>query len=544
MARDRQKTQSTVDAGRVQMEMLARFNPIRGLKPQLLSHYLDMFELGWLRYLALTMRKIKERDDTLQALAPKREGAPARLDWEVVTREGAPAAAAEAQAEAVTHFFRNLECTSVIDLDERGGFPLLVRQMMLAIGYKYQVHEIVWKPLPTGLTAEFRSVPLWYFEHVTPRIRYLDQETQLYGSDLEGGGWLVTRGAGIMIACSILYMFKNLTWKDWLNYNQRFAIPGLHGTTPAAKGSDEWNNLKDALTNFGQDWVLLTNEGAKIEPVDVAGKGIAPHKELVERCDRAMAILWRGADLSTMSRGGGSVGASVQEKETEILFQDDCAMIEDALNRQIVPYIIQYATGGADVLVELRLSQPQKIETDKEIAVDTFLLGAGVPITKASLLDRYGRSTPPEDTLPEDLAVAPKMTAPADTQGDIPGVNSQVSPLANAAASGDPRAIVAALAHTRNERLRTAGRAAFAKALAHDLQPLRERIAQALQAPDAGLPHALAQLANNLPALLPNLAAGGQAERALEETLTAALFNGLAEATAARPKRPAKETKP
>jgi hypothetical protein len=66
------------------------------------------------------------------------------------------------------------------------------------------------------------------------------------------------------------------------------------------------------------------------------------------------------------------------------------------------------------------------------------------------------------------------------------------------------------------------------------LQPLRDRLAAALQAPDADLINALRSASSDIPSLLKPIADVSQTERALEGALTAALFNGFAEAAASR----------
>lgn len=525
------KTVSVVDAQRVQMEIQSRFNPIRGLSPQVLAAYLDQFELGNLRGMALLMRKIEERDDKLPSVAAKRKRAPARLDWDVVIREGANETRAASQRDAVLAALYNCEATSVVDEDERGGFSLLIRQMMDAVGMRWSTHEIVWRPDRPDLTFQARHVPLWYFEHTTPRLRYLRSDTALHGVDLEDGGWMVTRSDGLMIACSILYMYKNMSWKDLLNYCNRFAVPGLHGKTPAAKGSEEWNNMVSALKNFGMDWAMVTNDQASVTPIDVSAKGDLPHPKIVDHCDRSMAILWRGADLSTISSGPQGAGASLQGEESDILIEDDCSILEDTLQRQLVPWIVRYTTGDQDALVEIRLQRPQNIDAAREVAVDTFLLDAGVPVGKRALLERYGRGAIADDDEPA-TPVSPKPSAL------VPG--SSATDLANADTPSAPLrlrgSLISALASTRNDRLALAARAAFGKALASDLQPLRDRIATALQSSDADLANALNAVAADISGLIKRDTSASA--RVLEETLTAALFNGLAESKIARQEKP------
>ena len=47
------KTESMVSADVVQLALRSRFNPLRGLSPQLLSVHLDNFLLGFVAYAAL-----------------------------------------------------------------------------------------------------------------------------------------------------------------------------------------------------------------------------------------------------------------------------------------------------------------------------------------------------------------------------------------------------------------------------------------------------------------------------------------------------------
>jgi len=131
-----------------QLDKRPRFAPIRNLTPDKLVRILDAFEQGYLAEAALTWETIEKRDETIKSVAPKRKKAIARHGWEVIVLPNLPC---EAQAEALRHkaaleyFYTNLTCSNALDANERGGFKLLIRQMMDATGKRYAVHEIVWK---------------------------------------------------------------------------------------------------------------------------------------------------------------------------------------------------------------------------------------------------------------------------------------------------------------------------------------------------------------------------------------------------------------
>lgn len=524
------KTEPIVSAERVMWELSARYSPIKNLTPALLSTYLDEFAAGELRSFALLSAKIEERDDKLMSLAPKRRKSVSGLEWEITS--GDDSQEAKRQKDVLETFYTRLTATSATDEDEVGGIKLLIRYMLKAVSHRWSAQEIVWEPKPTGLTATFRDVPLWYFEHRTSRLRYLASEGAYDGVEMLPGEWLVTRAEGLMIPAAILYQFKHMPLRDWLIYCQRYVVPGLHGKTPAAKGSTEWNALVAALKAFGMDWAVVTNEGAEIVPLDVSARGELPYPKLVERCDRAMAILYRGADLSTMSAGDGEgTGASLQGEESDILVDDDIDLVEETLERRVTPFVLRYALGADEALCRFQFVRPDGADRTLELETDDKLIGWGVPVAKNDLLARYGR---PQPDAGEELATAPAQPTPFGGGGAPDLGNARPFALLNAAA-GDRRATVVALGDRVDGRLQAAARDALAQAMADDLSPLRARIQAALaNSDDQAMLDDLNRIPDELPGLLLDICRNPSAERVLEESMTAALLNGIAEGAAGR----------
>lgn len=514
------KTQPQVSAERVMMEMTSRYSLIRNLTPERLSSALDAFAMGHLREFALLADKIAERDDKLPNLISKRVKAASRRDWEIVCDDDDQDAVR--QKEVLEDFYSNLRATSAVDEDERGGLNLLIRYMLKAVGMRWSVQEIVWRPTAGGMSAEFRDVPLWYFEHHTSRLRYLPSEGQYDGIPLNPGEWLVTRSEGLMIPCSILYLYKHMPLRDWLIYSQRYVVPGLHGKTDATKGSDEWNDLVAALKAFNLDWALVSNKTAEISPIDVSAKGELPYPKLVDWCDRAMAILYRGGDLSTMSSADGQgTGASLQGAEGDVLVADDLMLVGDTLNAQVSLPVVENVLGDKELKARIRLTSPQRMDVKQELDIDTFLIDRGCAVAKSDLLERYGRSQP--DT-GEELA-----TPAAVPQQAFPTARPA---LLNAIA-GDRGATIAVLGDTKAGRLQAAARTALARAMAQDLAPIRSRIEQALaNRDDAAMLASLRAIPGELPQLLVNICRNPAAQAVIEESLTAALLNGWAEGRA------------
>ncbi len=402
--------ETVVSAARVMQYLLARFNPIRGITPQLLGSYIDQFGLGFVRQLSLAWNAIKERDDQIKAVVTKREFAVSRLDWEIITTEESDEAMAHKTALEMA--YKGLTCTNVLDQNQQGGVNLLLRQMMRAIGDKWSVHEIVWQPEKENLTANFRFVPLWFFENRTGQLRYLPYELALDGIPLDAGGWLIVCADGLQVATSIAYIYKQLGLKDWARYSEKFGIPMVLGKTPAAYNSTEWNQLVEALASFTSDGAMVVNKLAEIVPFEVGRAGEMPQPAFVDRMDRAIARLWRGGDLSTNSQAGAGVGALPQIATEDEITGADAILLSEALNQYFDKWVIHYKFGSDTPKAMFRIVPPQDIDTAKEILTDNFLIAVGCRVSKNDLLKRYSRSEPEKD---EELATAPiTAAAPAD----------------------------------------------------------------------------------------------------------------------------------
>ncbi len=491
-----QNTQSQIGVARVQQYIRSRFNPIRSATPELLAQYLDQFKVGFLRQPTLLWDAIIERDDLLASVVPKRCKSVSRNQWEVCTVETDDTNAAEAHAEALNEFWNNITVTDSVDENDQGEVSLLVRQMMSAQAFRYCVHEIVWQPGDV-FTAQFRRAPVWFFENTTGRLRYIETENGVYGVDMDPAAWSVACGDGLMPACSVAWMYKSLSLKDWVIYNERHGMPGIHGKTSAAQGSPEWLALVTAVENFAADWSIVTNEGATIEKIDLATQGQLPYPPLVERMDRAMAAIWRGADLSTISSGqGDGAGASLQGDEAAIIEEDDCRWISETLRRNVDRLVIEYRFGrGVKPLAYFNLKPKTRQDVQKELAIDQGLHGMGLPTSISALAERYGRPLPSDE---EDILPAKPAPMPILPNARRSVFNPPIAPVA--------------------------------KAMAEDLAPLRTRIEQALALPERDIIPALTKLRDELPALLKSIGADPATAKALEAALAKSIQDKTPEA--------------
>lgn len=483
-----------------------RFNPIAGLTPEKLGKHLTAFRAGYFSEAAQLFDIIEKRDDTLACVVPKRKKAVARRDWEVLTVDDSPEAARHKQA--LEYFYENLTVENAIDAHESGGWSLLLRQMMDAVGKKYAVHEILWQSSPAGMTAIFRFVPLWYFVAPEGALEFTPLIGQAAGAPLLPNEWLVTTGDGLMESSAVAYMYKRLPLRDWLVYCERNGMPGVKAVTNAAPDSPEWKKTEDAVRSFAAEWAAVFSAGTEMDAVDLTAKGELPYPGLVDRMDRKLAAIWRGGDLSsTSATQGQGQGASVQDQESQLLEEDDAAQLTGALNTQIDPYVLKKTVGADRPLAYVKIVVPQRQNVTQDLAIDSFLRDSGAPLSQQATAERYGR---PLAEANEEILQPPAGPAPA--------FGHPLVPAANAAPAADRAALAAGL------------RADFA-ALADEIGAFAE----------SGAPvtvDAMAELLKKFPALAAEVLANEAAAREFQKTFTAAAAAGavarLAQLTAAQ----------
>lgn len=383
------KTAPRITPERLRRSCRSAFNPVRHLTPESLARQLDAFHAGRLAEAARLWEVIEQRDDVVKAVATKRKKAPGRFGWDVVADDDS--LAAQRHQAALTAFYRDLDATHAADRNERGGLSLLLRQMMDAIGKRYAVHEIVWRPGKADdgaprLSASFRFVPLWFFENRDGELRFLPADAASRGLPLRDGEWLVTTGDGLMEATAIAYLFKHLPLRDWLVYCERNGMPGVRGITDAEPGSAEWDAAREAVQAFGAEFHAIMSRGTDIEAIDLSASGQLPYPQLIDRMDKAIATLWRGSSMGTIADGGA--GISLQGKETALIEREDVAHLSGTLHAQVNRHVTRHLFGEeprARLVIRHKESGigAEEMETVRDAIIES------IPAAIESLLRRF-----------------------------------------------------------------------------------------------------------------------------------------------------------
>ncbi|QBG47831.1 DUF935 family protein [Verrucomicrobia bacterium S94] len=490
--RFKRKPGSSVDARRVAIERMSRFNPLRRVEPGYIVRVHEEFNAGRLKEAAKLWDAIERTDDVCLVAAQKRKKAVSRHGFEIITDDDSPKA--RQHAEVLKYFYDQLVATRCDDRNIRGGLPLAIRNMMDAEGKRYAAHEIIWKPTPNGLTAELVFVPLWYFSNTTGELRLLNGIGDLTGEELQPGEWIVNAGSGVMESVAVAYMYKHLPLQDWLLVSEKYGIPIPVVKTTGNPGDDNWKAAEDAAAALGNcDGVVISASGS-VEFPNVGTMTNLPQPALVERMDRSIATVWRGADLSTIS--ADNQGASLQADETDLLEDDDAQNITDVLNEQLDRWAIYYATGDTEPKAWVKIKTGARDDIKHDLEIDRGLHEMGYEQDESDLQRRYNRSTLRRQALPS-------------------------TPLANEDAVDD-----------RAAGLRAATRSALAVAIADDLSPVVRRLEQILDDHDDydALLDALERFqVDELPALAADVLTDPSAADAISDAMSANLFNGMSE---------------
>lgn len=531
-----------------------RFNPLPMLNPDTLGMWLDQFDSGMLSQAAQLWDQMCRRDDTLVTVKPQLENDVAAKDWGYFVFEGADETEGARHREAIKFFYENLQARDAFDRNVRGGRDRLFAQMMQADSFTYAVHHFAWKPRPgqmlevdgaapvPALTAMLEYVPLWFFENTTGELRLLRDGVGfgVDGEELdwESGEWMVTTGRGLMFAASICVTFKRLTFQDWTLFNERYAQNKVVGTTPATAQSTQGQSMAAVLSAFNSDQEILITEwegDPSKSPISLLGPSgtasVDVWERFLDRQDRKMSSMYRGNDLSMMSRGGKGedpTGASLQGEEGDTMLYGACRNIAGTAHEFITRKVIEFCFGpGVEPLAYIGLPdlKPEDVTALRESA--GFIADRGGRVSLQDTAERLGVQLVPDAEKDEPILEAAIK----------PEADPNRAPAPAHARSGESSAS-ASTTNAADEDLETflgPYRDAYLEAFAGDLQPFRTAMEHVVQTSDRDLDDNVRVMRGLLPQLLTEIT--GEAMTALElvDLIRAAMKRGWSEAAAAKP---------
>ena len=386
---------SEITEERILWEKRSRYNPLLGLRPQTLRAANDAFKTGYMSKAARIWEEVEECDGIVSTVRAKRRKSVSRLSWNIVPFGNAPEDTAKEHAARLEDFYNNVSWTHACDKHRTGGFSRLVEAMLDCVGKKYSVHEIVWKPNPQERTlrANFKFVPLYFFEDTAGKLRLLRSPNAVFGDELKPDKWLIAAtDSPLMSACSVYYLMKQMSLADWLVFSRRFGSALAWLKTEEPPHSDKWEEMAFALANIDNETSLITGNGDTLALLQASGQN-APFKEIIDHLTRLVITMWLGSDLATMSSQDGA-GASLQGESAAMLEDDDCLLVEETLARTVSRFVIRYHFGNVEPAAFLQFQRTDR--TDKKAALEILGMTAdrGVPVSQKAWREASGVAAP------------------------------------------------------------------------------------------------------------------------------------------------------
>ena len=219
-------------------------------------------------------------------------------------------------------------------------------------------------------------------------------------------------------------MYKTISIRDWMVYSEKHGMPGIVGKTAYQVNSKGWQAITQAVKDVSTDFSAVIGNTDTIEPIQFGQTGQLPYPPLVEYMDKSISAIARGADLSTMSASGHSKdsgqGASLQGDESDLIEQHYGQMITETLNRYVDRQILKWHF-GEDVQPKayVKLNVPKRKDVTNELAIDTFLVSAGVKLSASDACERYARAEASAEQIAEgDVLQVPVAPAGPGMSGD------------------------------------------------------------------------------------------------------------------------------
>lgn len=399
-------TKKTPDYRRVAIQTFReRYStyPSHGLTPETLTTLLKEADIGYIERQAELFQEIEEKDLHLQSVIQTRKLAVAGLEWEVhpATEDTKDTKIAEAAKEMLTY---------VIGLEEA------FLDILDAIGKGFSVCELIWEYTEGKVwvkNLEWVHQKRFTFFDDKQNILYIPQLltdlAPVYGEPLQPHKFVYHRHksrsgfpsrGGLYRTVAWFYLFKNYDIKDWMTFNDLFAVPMRIGKYMPDSTKSEIETLKEAVFNLGNDSAAVISDSTKIELLESTLRGnINSFKDFADYCDKAItkAVLGHtGSSDSTPGRLGGEDEASDIRAD---LKRHDARALENTVRHQILAPWVFFNYGAEVAIPKFQFHTEDEEDTEKLARVYSILVKEmgfkGIP--ESHIYEKFGIPKPEGD---------------------------------------------------------------------------------------------------------------------------------------------------
>lgn len=393
--------------------------PSFGLTPERLASILKEADQGDVYRQAELFEEMEEKDCHLGSVLGTRKLAVSGLKWEVLpASESAEDKKIAAAAKEMLDYIENLR---------DGLFDILD-----AVGKGFSVSEIMWE-IAEGMVwiqainwVHQKKFTFYTQEKLLRTPRLITDAEPVYGEELVPNKFVLHRhrarsGAtprgGLTRPCAYMYLFKNFNIKDWVIFNDLYAVPMRVGKYKPGTGDAEKDALKRAVYSIGTDAAAVISDTTLIELLEAKNRGDASaFQALADFCERSMSKVVLG-HTGTVESTAGKLGSEDQAKEVrQDLLEADGEALENTVKFQILkPWVaFNFGPDKGIPIFKLHYEAPEDLEgAAKVYGILVKEVGfTGIPVDH--IHDRFSipKAKEGEETV-KPAAAAPPVPPPA-----------------------------------------------------------------------------------------------------------------------------------
>lgn len=303
----------------------------------------------------------------------------------------------------------------------------------------------------------------------------------------------------------VKWIRQNLSQKDWDAFVEIYGLPGWIVIMPPNIPKGKEGDYETAASAVAEGASGALPHGADAKCADQP-RGISPFEAYMDYLTKKLILAGTGGMLTMLAESGtGTLAGSAHMEAFEMIAKAEARKISEVFQKQLDKKLLAGQFPGQPVLAYFEIAANEETDTGEVIEQVVQLSNAGYQVDVGELAEKTGFS----------LTLKPEAAATAPYQSGFYGNRK----LSNRAPGEGADALV------------ESGVQSVGKALAEDLQPVRNRLEAILQVEDDELRNAaLRKLQSDLPEILLQINAEPAGARALEEVLAAALVNGFGEA--------------
>lgn len=201
-------------------------------------------------------------------------------------------------------------------------------------------------------------------------------------------------GRGLCERVYWYWWFKKNNLKFWVMYNEKFGAPTVVAKHSPGLSSVERDRLLEIISSLQADAGVTLPEGITLQLLESNRRGSAEtYQQLANWCNEEMSrgVLGQTLTVGEGTRGGSFALAKVHEAVRFDYMRTDACMLMDAVNSQLVRWMIDFNFGESFPAPSWRVDLSPEVDQQIESAIDRQLLQMGVPLPLRYFYEKYGR---------------------------------------------------------------------------------------------------------------------------------------------------------